>query len=376
MRKLLIVTDTFLPRVDGVSIVLERIIPKLVKYYDVTVLAPSFDEYFHESNFLGAKLIRFSMSKLTLMNHPLVKLTNLAKVKEYVKKTDIVWIQFVAPLSLAAVYYAHRYNKSVVAYTHLIEWDLMKKNIQWIFKPFKIVIETLVKFTYRSCDLIIVPSVQVLQIFDAARINTRKVIIPLATDPAEFYPPRNKIEAKIKAGFDQDKIVIGYCGRISREKDLITLLKSYRELKRKNDNISLLIVGDGDEKIKVKLKLERDVKITGFVRNVVPYMQAIDIYVNPSFTETTSLSTLEAMSTGLAVLSTPVGVLKETIVNGVNGYRFSRGDFHVLRILIEKLIEDEKLRRQLGHNARRTILKEFSWDETIRKLVTVFNTIH
>lgn len=51
MRKLLIVTDTFLPRVDGVSIVLERIIPKLVKYYDVTVLAPSFDEYFHESNF-------------------------------------------------------------------------------------------------------------------------------------------------------------------------------------------------------------------------------------------------------------------------------------------------------------------------------------
>ena len=97
-------------------------------------------------------------------------------------------------------------------------------------------------------------------------------------------------------------------------------------------------------------------------------LSLMDIYVTCSLTETTSLSTLEAMSTGLAVVSTPVGYVKEYIRDGYNGLTFDFKDSYELYQNIKLLCDDDKKRRLYGKRARKKVMEEFRWDRTTEKI--------
>ena len=98
--------------------------------------------------------------------------------------------------------------------------------------------------------------------------------------------------------------------------------------------------------------------------NVIPYLQAMDIYVLPSLTETTSLSTLEAMSCGCAVISTKVGLVKRYIKDKVNGSFFPKGNASALKVKLSWLVENPDIRTELGRNARETVKAKFNWERT------------
>ena len=109
--------------------------------------------------------------------------------------------------------------------------------------------------------------------------------------------------------------------------------------------------------------------MTGFVENVVPYLQATDIFVNPSITETTSLATLEAMKCGIPAITRKVGAPGEYIKNGYNGYHFN--NITDLKEKLTRLIENKKLRQQLGQNAQTTANK-YNWEKTTQNLIRIF----
>ena len=113
-------------------------------------------------------------------------------------------------------------------------------------------------------------------------------------------------------------------------------------------------------------------KITGFVDNVVPYLQAMDIYVLPSLTETSSLSTLEAMSAGLPVIATCVGAIPDYIISNKNGILFNPRDVDFLIKIIVDLYVHKELGDKLGKNARETASK-FKWEDTIKKIKYAFD---
>ncbi len=164
-----------------------------------------------------------------------------------------------------------------------------------------------------------------------------------------------------------NKTIIGYVGRISNEKNINILMEAFEKLPNQN-NLQLLMVGDGNPKLVKKLKEINNCHVTGFVKNVEDYYQAMDIFVMPSLTETTSLATLEAMSCGLPVIATKVGFIKSYLVKDYNGLFFPRCSATMLAIKIEKLIKDPKLRTVLGHNARKMVAYSFSWERSINKI--------
>jgi glycosyltransferase involved in cell wall biosynthesis len=112
----------------------------------------------------------------------------------------------------------------------------------------------------------------------------------------------------------------------------------------------------------------KNIYYLGLKEDVVPYLQAMDIFVLPSLTETSSISTIEAMSTGLPVVVTPVGILKEIIEKEKNGFLFPKGSVDSLVQVLDRLIADENLRKTAGRNARITIKNHFSWVKTSRKI--------
>jgi glycosyltransferase involved in cell wall biosynthesis len=94
----------------------------------------------------------------------------------------------------------------------------------------------------------------------------------------------------------------------------------------------------------------------------------MDIFVMPSLTETTSLATLEAMASGIPIVSTKLGFMQHYIVKNYNGLFFPRNSPSMLAVQIRKLLEDDHLREKLGKNARKTVAYSFSWERSINRI--------
>ena len=96
----------------------------------------------------------------------------------------------------------------------------------------------------------------------------------------------------------------------------------------------------------------------------------MDIFTLPSLLETTSLATLEAMSTQLPVVCTPVGLIKEYVKDKENGFLFPLSNSLILSMKLKWLLEEPQLRHEIGLFARKTVEQEFSWDKTVSQIVT------
>ena len=101
----------------------------------------------------------------------------------------------------------------------------------------------------------------------------------------------------------------------------------------------------------------------------------MDVYVLPSLTETTSLSTLEAMACGCAVIATPVGYVKEYIKEKYNGMLFPFKNSLVLSLKLGILLENEKLREKLAVNGRKTVERLFKWEKTAQNIKKILRTV-
>ncbi len=368
MKKLVIATDGFLPRWDGIVRFLLEIVPKLQEDYEIRILAPKFEGDFY--NPFDCEVIRFDLLKIPFGD---IYFSKPKSKKDYIKDADLVFVQSLGSIGMATINAAAKLNKPIIAYTHLIEWDLVLKSIKRFKKFSKFNTKQLARYFYNKCDLLICPTEEIALKYDKIKIKTPKKVINLGTDTRYFVPPEDKNKAKEKLGIDPETIVIGYHGRLGREKNLITLYRAFRRLEKKIDNIKLMIIGKGVKDQEEIFSSDRNIIMPGPQMDVVPYLQAMDIYVLPSLTETSSLSTMEAMSCGLAVVSTPVGYVKDYIEERENGMLFPFKNSMRLSMKLELLANDEELRLRLGRNARRTIEKKFSWEDTSRQIKEVID---
>jgi len=368
MKKILIATDTFLPKIDGVSIFLTKVIPELSKYYDITLVCPKFPGNIKDYDYI--KIIRTKISRIKIANYN-IPLPKNKQIKDLVKNSDLIWIQSIGPIGYNVLKNAKKLNKKVIAYVHAIEGKRFSMCSETTSR-LKLFLNYLTKIYERSfynkCDKLMLSSNMISKILYKAGINRKEVMIPLGVESNKFKP-LNKEKAKKNVGLE-DKFIIGYLGRISNEKNLETLRDAFVNLPIENK--LLLIIGDGSKSQKKIFNNVNNVKITGFIDNVIPYLQAMDVYVLPSLTETSSLSTLEAMSTGLPVVATPVGAISDYIYNGKNGILFNIKDIDSLTKILLSLYNNKKLRETLGKNARKTA-SEFSWEETVKKIREAFD---
>jgi len=158
------------------------------------------------------------------------------------------------------------------------------------------------------------------------------------------------------------------------EKNLETLKEAFDLLSKNRRDLKLLIVGGGKKEISNYLQ-GNNVILTGQKDDVIPYYQAMDIYVLPSLTETTSLTTLEAMSCGIPVITTPVGLTKEYVKEDVNGFFFREEDAPDLARKLSLLIDDPERRDQMGFEARKTVVEGYRWLHTKKKVREVLKKV-
>ncbi len=364
-KRLLVVADLLFPY-NGITKTLYEVLPRL-KDFDVTLLYPEKGKKFnvervHEViipyniRFVGLPIIKFGRKEREL-------------VEKAVAEADIVWVQFISPLSMLAINYAKKHNKKTVAFLNIFEEELFAANVFALLKPLKPAIRKVANSFYNKCDLVIAPSKNVRD--EAKRRGTRVKfrIVPLGVDSKKITMTKEK--AREIVGIEKDRFVVAYVGRLSGEKNIDTLLKAYEKFKEMHENASLLLVSYGKKSEMKKIRKLKDVKITGYVNKTLPYLVASDIFILPSSTETTSLATLEAMSAGLPVIVTRVGYIVRYVRNMHNGLFFEINDVDDLVKKMLLLCENETLRAELKKNAMKTA-RNFRWSRTTRALESIF----
>jgi len=368
-RKILISSDCFLPRWDGIARFLAELIPVLKEHFEITIVVPKFEGKLKKIE--GVKIVRLPLMKIRFGDIYFSKFKP-RQIRKLVEEADVVFNQTIGPIGISAINAAEKLNKPVISYVHSMEWELAHRAVKRGKHIAQKLVKSLSRKLYNKCTMLMVPSKETEDVLATNKIKTRKVVVTLGIDTNKFTPPLSKYGAKKTVKIMPNKKVIGFCGRIGREKDLPTLIKAFKKARIHQKNLILLIVGTGIEE-----EVGKDIHmiVTGSTDNVVPYLQAMDIFVLPSLTETTSLATMEAMSVGLPVIVTPVGSIREYVEDGKNGLIFPRGDANSLYEKLEALLANEKLRADLGRDARRTIKTKYQWATTAKKIRLILEKI-
>jgi len=259
----------------------------------------------------------------------------------------------------------------------MLEWEVypQSQGIGILKVPINAMTKLFSRFLYSMCNTIIVPSIEHAELLNLLGIKSAKKIVHLGVD-VKLYTPISKAVAKHEICIDHMKFVIGYAGRLSLEKDPKTLYRAFLRLSKKYNDIVLLIAGGGRPELEKLFSGKENVILTGLKDNLAPYYQAMDVYVLPSLVETTSLTTMEAMATGLPVVVTPVGFIKEYINDGSNGILFPKKNPYVLAQKLEYLKENHEAREQLGKKARETIVEKYTWDKTVEGIKAIIDSIN
>jgi len=370
MKKLLIVSDTFPPRVDGITRFISEILKRLHNDFDITTLSPDLGpQNISESHiFIPLSRLRigdFSVSKVAFK-----------EIRKAVKDNDIIFIQTISVLGLITYFYARHYKKKIVTYKHVIEWELVPSSINssYFFKLIRDIVKYFSVKLFNKFNLILTPSNLISEKLAWYKIKARKKVVKMGIDTVKFRPSDNKKHTKESIGLDPQKIIIGYHGRLANEKNIPFLVRVVKRLQRKYPNVQLLVLGEGLDSIKEYLK-KRNTIIISKKKNVIPYLQAMDIYVMPSKTETSCLSLIEAMSCALAVISTKVGLIPDYLKENESGFLIEANQSHDLYKALEFFIENPDKRVEFGLKARASIKNLFDWDKTAEDLKTIFNSL-
>jgi len=194
MKKLLITSDCFLPRWDGIARFLNEIIPTLSKSFKITVVAPNFGKI---KKVKGVKYVRFPLVKVQFGDIYFSSF-NYSKIKEIVKKNDIVFNQTIGTIGISAIRAAKKHKKPCVQYIHSLDWELASKGVSrlrsFVYHAVKIVARRL----HNKCSLIIVPSRAVADQISQNKVKTKKMLVPLGINTKYFSPSKDKAKSKKK----------------------------------------------------------------------------------------------------------------------------------------------------------------------------------
>lgn len=194
---------------------------------------------------------------------------------------------------------------------------------------------------------------------------------------------------KKEFGIQDDYLVIGTVARLEPVKGVeyfIDAIKIIIDYKLQVTDCKFLIVGDGSEMIKLKQKVKRlniedKVIFTGMREDVPELISIMDIYVQPSLNEGMGKTIVLAQLLGKPVVATKVQGIPSVVLDGKTGILVEPKNPIQLAEAVSKLLKDEKLRRQLGENAKQWVNKivdgypQFSVERMIYLLENLYNEV-
>ena len=239
------------------------------------------------------------------------------------------------------------------------------------------------KMLDRANKIIAVSHFTKRELLEYYKIREDKIrVIHNGVDTNKFKPAADKRKVKEELGLNPDDLAILSVGRLYARKGLFTLIESMPAIVKRFKNAKFIISGKGqsDEMRKLiahaeKIGVKDNIIFTGYYpdKKLPKLYQAADVFAFSTFYEHHPFAVLEALATGLPVVTTNVGGIPETIESGKNGFLVE--PFHPKQFAekILYLLEHQAEALEMGSLARKTIMERFDWRIVVKDVLKVYD---
>jgi len=214
--------------------------------------------------------------------------------------------------------------------------------------------------------------------------ESRIRVIHNGVDTHKFQPAIDKQKIKTELGLNPDDQVILSVGRLYARKGLFTLIDAMPSVVKRFKRVKFVISGKGqsDEMAKLNAHAERlgvkdNIIFTGYYpdKKLPKLYQSADVFAFSTFYEHHPFAVLEALSTGLPVVTTTVGGIAETIETGRNGLLVNPADSKQFSDSLLYLLEHQAEAVEMGIKARKTIVDKYDWSILVKETMRVYEEV-
>jgi phosphatidylinositol alpha 1,6-mannosyltransferase len=355
--RIAIVTESFIPQVNGVSNTVRHLVEQLsAAGHKVLVVAPGHGC----STYVGSPVVRVRSLPLPGYRDFPVGLPDPLLVDAMARfQPDVVHLASPAVLGAAGLRAARRLGIPTVA---VFQTDLAGFARQYGLKA-DAVVWAWIRRLHARADRTLAPStaaVERLRQAGVPRVHRwgRGVNLGL------FGPSRRDDEFRRKVA-PGDEVVLGYVGRVAAE-------KCVRRLAEVADvpGSRLVVVGDGPERPALQRLLPRAV-FTGMLQGdaLARVFASLDVFVHTGAHETFCQTVQEAQASGVTAVAPAAGGPLDLIEHGRSGLLYAAHDPSAFRETVAAVVRDEPLRRRLSSTALVQV-RGRTWSETVARLVS------
>lgn len=209
------------------------------------------------------------------------------------------------------------------------------------------------------------------------------VIEGSGVDVERFNKSNFDVSEKRKEFGLEGKMVITFISRLVSAKGVHELLNSIEILVKTNPDIILLVVGSIDKDNPDSLSKEyisqfdkhTNIRFLGYRKDTAEILAVTDIYAYPSYyREGVPRTVLEALSTGIPIITTDMPGCKLTVLDGENGYLIEPRSTIALKLALERLLNNEK-RDELGAVSRQIAVSKFEKSIIYNKIIKIYSQL-
>jgi len=373
-----IITENFLPKLDGVTRTLARLLEYLQGHgHQVLLLGPESGM----AEYAGAEII--GTAGVPLPFYPELKFNFfrplfLRRLSEF--QPDLVHLVDPVILGAAGLAAARMLGKPLISSYHT---NLAAYCGHFGFPLFTRPMWSYNRFIHNQCSLTFCPSPSTADMLEDQGFQHVR-IWPRGVDTRLFQAERRDTNLRscwIGGTGHRDKTIVLYAGRISWEKNLHLLTQTYREMD--HTTCHLVIVGDGPALTELKQEMaDLPVTFTGYLRGeeLARAYASGDIFAFPSRTETFGQVVLEAMASGLPVVGMRAEGVRDIVEDGKTGFLLDLEDLSEpeqiagYQRLLARLVEQPELRQTMGLAAQ-SVANQRTWDEAMKSLVSGYTEV-
>jgi glycosyltransferase involved in cell wall biosynthesis len=379
---ILMVSDVYFPRINGVSTSISAFRSELQKQgHRVTLVVPA---YVQAKGF-DADIVR--VPGRAVPGDPEDRLMSRRALRAALDRLsdrdfDVVHVQTPFQAHYAATRYARRRGLPCVETYHTFFEEYFHHYVR--FLPAWLTRLAARVFTRRQAaavDLLVVPSRAMEERLKCYGVRTRTHVLPTGLQPVDYQTadPAPFLEAH---AIDAARPCLVHVGRIAHEKNLCFLLEVLDRVRRAVPDVLMLVAGEGPalESLRRRatgLGLEQNIRFLGYLGRdgeLQACYAAGDVFLFSSRTETQGLVLLEAMAAGTPVVSTAVMGTRDILEAG-RGALVAEDDVADFAAKVTRLLQDAELRESVSAEAK-AYAREWTAGRFARELADVYRSVY
>ncbi|MGE9290356.1 MAG: glycosyltransferase family 4 protein [Puniceicoccales bacterium] len=361
--KIVLITETFPPEVNGVAMTNQRLVRGLLaKGHEITLVKPGKKSEAGMSEW-GCRILPIFGVPIPNYQGLRFGLPRPGRLKAVFRKLqpDVVHVATEGPLGISAMRSARKLGIPVTSTFHTNFQDYCA---DYGFPFLEKWAMGFLRWFHNSCVLTTVPDPGLIERLRENGVRHLEML-GRGADTALFAPSRRDESLRRSWGASPEDPVAIYVGRAAAEKNIPLALEAWRDAREKCPGLKMVVVGDGPVRRKLARKWP-DVIFAGmrYDEDLARHYASADFFIFGSTSETFGNVVIEALSSGLVVLTYDYAAGHQFIETGENGFLAPLNDAEAFRELAVALVGMRESWPKVREEARETA-ESYPWQATI-----------